>query len=62
MFIRSVSGGVGDACHTDHKACVNDVVMIVSVLCKARGSSSRVEDVDTFVMCTCVSSPMDLIA
>ena len=61
MYIRGASDGVGDARHMDSEACVNDVVMIVSVLNKARGSSRRVEDVDMFVMCACVSSPMDRI-
>ena len=42
MYIRGASDGVGDARHMDNEACVNVVVMMVSVLNKARSSSIRV--------------------
>ena len=49
----SVGDGVGDVCHMDLEACVNNVVMIVRVLSRARGISSRVVDVDMIVVCAC---------
>ena len=61
MYIRSASDGVGDARHMDNSACANYVVMIVSVLGKANGSSSRTDDADMFATCACVSSPKDRI-